>query len=130
MVLLPSCSVNDLWLFVFFGLFLLTQMYAADNVVRMRWRNGDLEHTPTVPFKWYNINVTMWETAYVFNVGHSLRIAVTSSNYPRYSANLNNGNDVLGAGPSLVAQNSVSLGNPLSNVILPIVPLSAIPNLE
>ena len=39
----------------------------------------------------YKITIEMWKKAYVFNKGHAVRVAISSSNYPRFSANPNNG---------------------------------------
>ncbi len=37
--------------------------------------------------------VDLWSTSIIINTGHRLRISVSSSNYPRFAANLNNGKD-------------------------------------
>lgn len=37
----------------------------------------------------YNITVDCWTSAYVFAPGHKIRIAISSSNYPRFAANPN-----------------------------------------
>lgn len=55
-----------------------------DNVLRMRWRNGWLNKTLMVPGKIYKIEIPVWSTCYVLNKGHALRIAISSSNYPRF----------------------------------------------
>ncbi|MFW9781766.1 MAG: CocE/NonD family hydrolase [Candidatus Heimdallarchaeota archaeon] len=39
----------------------------------------------------YNIMVDCWTSAYVFAPGHKIRIAISSSNYPRFAANPNTG---------------------------------------
>lgn len=103
-----------------------TSMLLTDNVVRMRWRDGDVIETPTTPNKPYLITLKMWELAYVFNIGHALRVSITSSNYPRYSVNPNNGLPVVANGTILVASNSIILGQS-SFVSIPTVPISALP---
>jgi len=35
--------------------------------------------------------VDLWSTSYIFNRGHRIRVAVTSSNWPRFAPNPNNG---------------------------------------
>jgi hypothetical protein len=37
------------------------------------------------------VEIDLWNTSYVFNKGHSIRVAVSSSNYPRFKANPNTG---------------------------------------
>ena len=73
-----------------------------DGIYRMRWRDGnDGDGTfwpaaPTLmtPGDTYEINVDLWNTSYVFNAGHSIRLAVSSSNSPRFKANPNLGLDL------------------------------------
>ena len=79
-----------------------TAMLIQKGAVRMRWRgpnaNGDksgwdrfLEKPapPMDPEERYAINIGVGMVAYVINIGHSLRVTVTSSCYPYYSANPN-----------------------------------------
>lgn len=103
-----------------------TSRLLTDNVVRMRWRNSNVVRTPTVPGQQYTITLDMWRLCYIFNAGHTLRVAVTSSNYPRYSANPNNGNLIIQGGPVLVASNVIYFGSQ-SWVTLPVVSLSQLP---
>lgn len=102
----------------------------GDSIQRMRWRDGvDKPMASIVPEQVYSITIELWATAYVFNEGHQLRVDVSSSNYPRFSANPNNGMRIKDGGPSYVALNSVHIGgNTASFVTLPVVPLSEIPN--
>ena len=62
-----------------------------DSAVRMRWRNGG--ETPQYLTKGaiYPADISLWNTSYVVAPGHALRFAVSSSNYPRFSLNNNNG---------------------------------------
>ena len=62
-----------------------------DSAVRMRWREGGLTPVMMKPSEVYNITVCLWNTSYAIAPGHAMRFAVTSSNYPRFSANPNNG---------------------------------------
>ncbi|MFX1480290.1 MAG: CocE/NonD family hydrolase C-terminal non-catalytic domain-containing protein [Promethearchaeota archaeon] len=39
----------------------------------------------------YELMVDLWSTAYVFAPGHRIRIAISSSNFPRFAANPNTG---------------------------------------
>lgn len=62
-----------------------------DSAVRMRWRNGGL--TPSFLSKGsiYPATISLWNTSYVVAPGHALRFSISSSNYPRFSINRNNG---------------------------------------
>jgi predicted acyl esterase len=37
------------------------------------------------------VDIDLWSTAYQFNAGHKIRIAISSSNYPRFGINPNTG---------------------------------------
>jgi len=101
----------------------------TDNIQRMRWRNSDSVPSLMIPHTVYKIDIDLWETCYIFNKGHRLRLAVSSSNYPRFSANYNNGLMVHQGGPKLKALNSVHMGGlQLSSITLPVVSLQDIPN--
>jgi predicted acyl esterase len=122
-------------------------MLLSDNVVRMRWRSSIVKTVPTVPGVEYVITLDMWTLCYVFNAGHTMRIAITSSNYPRYrykkvlshsvflfdilieSINLNNGNLVWQGGPALNATNTIVLGTD-SFVVLPTIGLDQLPRIN
>jgi len=107
-----------------------TSRLIEDGMVRMKWRNYSPAQNMT-PGSIYEINVTLWTTCYVFNAGHSIRIDLSSSNYPRFNANPNNGwplNDTGGGGPVYVATNTVFFGsNYPSRLILPTVNLMDLP---
>lgn len=62
-----------------------------------------------MPGQVYKITLNLWNTSYVFNKGHSLRVSISSSNYPRFSPNRNNGEPLLTAGPLLVAENTLHI---------------------
>merc|ERR1712137_116392 len=63
-----------------------------DNVIRMRWRESSKTVTLMEPGEIYKVSIPMGGTSYVFNAGHQIRLDISSSNYPRFSTNLNNGN--------------------------------------
>lgn len=43
----------------------------------------------------YEIDISLWNTSYVLAPGHALRVVVSSSNYPRFAVNRNNGQPLL-----------------------------------
>lgn len=78
----------------------------------------------------YEITLELWPTAYIFNEGHRLRLAVSSSNYPRFSANPNNGQPLVNkTAPMIIANNTLYTGGEQASLVeLPVVELSAIPS--
>lgn len=61
------------------------------------------------PGEVYGVKVEVWSMSYIFNAGHALRVSISSSNYPRFSANPNNGQNLNSTAPPVIAQNTVSL---------------------
>jgi hypothetical protein len=55
----------------------------------------------------YEIEIDMNPTSHTFLAGHRIRVDVSSSNYPRFNANMNDGDAMYVAGDSLVAHNIV-----------------------
>jgi putative CocE/NonD family hydrolase len=75
-----------------------------------------------VPGETYEIEVDLWSTSLVFNKGHRIRVAVSSSNSPRFEPNPNTGDPHPEAGKTRVATNTVHLSSDRASAItLPIV---------
>ena len=64
----------------------------TEGIVRARYR--DSQETPSLitPGQIYKFNVDVWATSNVFKKGHTLRLEISSSNFPRFDRNLNTGN--------------------------------------
>ena len=69
-------------------------MLITDGILRMRNRNGTDHWEFMQPGEIYEVEVDLWSTSYVWNVGHRIRVAVSSSNYPRFLANPNTQNSI------------------------------------
>jgi hypothetical protein len=81
---------------------------------------------PLVPDAVAAWRIAVWPTARVFEAGHRIRIDVASSNFPRYSRNLNTG-EGLGGTDSTVAEQTVYHDRERpSRVEVPVVPLAAL----
>jgi hypothetical protein len=106
----------------------------ADGIARMRWRKYPATNEPQLlsgnPKDVYEVSVTMWNTTYVLAAGHRLRVHVTSSNYPRFLPNPNNGLPVDQTGANITA--TVTVGYDAkrpSHVRLPVVnPATQLPS--
>lgn len=68
-------------------------MLVSDGVYRMRFRDGfdAVDTNVMVPNQHYFVDITLPNTSITFLQGHSLRIDVSSSNYPRFNRNMNTG---------------------------------------
>jgi len=113
-----------------------TSRLIQDGIVRMRWRKGTHFSSdplpPLVEGEVYEAEVSLWNTSYVFNVGHQIRVSISSSNYDRFEPNPNTGR--LLAEPQLPpvpAKNTIHFGGKYdSRFLLPVVPLSALPKFD
>ena len=105
-----------------------TSTLVADGITRLRWRDFPATNTPQLlsrdPTVVVPVTVSLWNTTYIFAPGHSIRVHVTSSNWPRFFPNPNNGLPVAvqGTGPNVTAHTTVQLGGAYpSRIILPVV---------
>jgi hypothetical protein len=64
-------------------------MIITDGILRMRDRNGTDHWELMEPGTVYQIEVDLWSTSYVWNIGHRIRVDISSSNYPRCLNNPN-----------------------------------------
>lgn len=95
----------------------------TEGILRMRYRDS-WEHAALMnPGQVYEISLDLWATSNVFLRGHSLRLEISSSNYPRFDRNLNTGKEIRSARTFVSATNTVfhDAQHP-SALILPIMP--------
>ena len=79
-----------------------------ENIQRMRYRNGyDKPLAWMEPGKVYKVIFQPMQTSDYIPAGHSLRIEVSSSNFPRFDRNLNTGGNNYGETKSVVAHSEV-----------------------
>lgn len=76
-------------------------------------------HNPSIPRE---AEIDLWSTSMVFAKGHSIRLSISGSNYPRYEKNDNIVKDGKYLGPPRVAHNQVHIGGAYpSQLLLPLV---------
>ncbi|MCC2669491.1 MAG: putative acylase and diesterase [Armatimonadetes bacterium] len=93
----------------------------TDGIQRASLRKSLEKRDPLKPGEVYELSVDLWSTSLVFNKGHRVRIAVSSSNAPRFEPNPNTGDPHPVAGRTRVATNTVQLsGRYPSRIELPV----------
>lgn len=91
----------------------------ADSIYRTGMKEGLKSASANSPFK---VDLDFWSTSIVFAKGHSIRISITGSNYPRFEKNSNVGLIGGNSGHVAIAHNKIHVGgNWLSHLTLPIV---------
>jgi putative CocE/NonD family hydrolase len=63
----------------------------TEGIIRARYRDSREKPELINPGQVYKFSIDMWATSNVFKKGHVLRLEVSSSNFPRFDRNLNNG---------------------------------------
>jgi putative CocE/NonD family hydrolase len=84
-------------------------MLVTDGILRARYHKSFEKQTLLEPGRVYELNVDLWSTSLVFNKGHRIRVAVSSSNSPRFEANPNTGKPFRANKETRVAKNSLHL---------------------
>jgi hypothetical protein len=95
----------------------------TEGILRMRYRDSPEHATFMNPGQIYQISVDLWATSNVFLRGHSIRLEIASSNFPRFDRNLNTGEEIKFAHTSVPATNVIlhDAQHP-SALVLPIMP--------
>jgi putative CocE/NonD family hydrolase len=94
----------------------------SEGVRRMRLRNSTAKEELMKPGEVYPVTIELTNTALTFLKGHRVRVIVSSSNYPKYALNLNDGGPMYRKGAGLVATNTVYADKRRpSALILPVV---------
>jgi predicted acyl esterase len=96
-------------------------MLVTDGIIRARFRESFEKEKLLEPGEVVEVPVDLWSTSLVFNKGHRLRIAVSSSNSPRFDPNPNTGHAFRADQEQRVATNTLHLSEKHpSQIVLPI----------
>ena len=95
----------------------------TEGIFRMRYRESPEHQVLMNPGQIYEITLDLWATANVFLKGHTLRLEISSSNFPRFDRNLNTGEAIAFARTAVSAANTIlhDSEHP-SALVLPILP--------
>ena len=93
-----------------------------ETIQRVRYREGYEKEVFMKKDQVYKVELTPMATSNYFKKGHRIRIEVSSSNFPRFSRNLNTGGDNFDETESVVALNRIHHSKRYpSHIKLPIV---------
>jgi len=95
----------------------------TEGIIRARYRNSQEKPEMLNPGQVYKFTLDLWSTSNVFLKGHSLRLEISSSNFPRFDRNLNTGAEPEFADKSVSATNTIyhDAQHP-SALMVPVVP--------
>jgi len=98
-------------------------MLIADGIIRARYRNTFTTPELMTPGTVYRFEIDLWATSIVVNTGHRLRLAVSSSNNPRFDVNPNTGGDTFDKENMITAANTIYYNSTYpSHILLPVAP--------
>ncbi len=95
----------------------------TEGILRARYRESTSVAMPIIPGIVYEFKIDLWSTSNVFLKGHSIRLEVSSSNFPRFDRNLNTGKDASTSSTFVKATNTIlhDSTHP-SALLLPVAP--------
>ncbi|MFX1501363.1 MAG: CocE/NonD family hydrolase [Promethearchaeota archaeon] len=100
-------------------------MLVADGIIRARYRNSMAvpELMSGNPSDVYEFTISMGDICQVFKAGHSIRIDISSSNFPKHDRNRNTGGELYTETDMVIAENTIyhDDDNP-SYIVLPVMP--------
>jgi putative CocE/NonD family hydrolase len=100
-----------------------TAINLTEGILRARYRDSQVTPALLTPGQVYPFSIDLWATSNVFRAGHRLRLELSSSNFPRFDRNLNNGELAATSAKWVTSTNTVlhDKAHP-SALILPVVP--------
>jgi len=96
-------------------------MIVLDGILRAGHRRSSEKSEPMEPGKIYEFEIDLWSTSLVISPGHRVRIALSSSNAPRFEPNPNTGNASGPDSKTEIATNTIYMdANHPSHILLPV----------
>ncbi len=97
----------------------------AEGIIRARYREGYERAVALEPDRVYRYTIDLVATSNLFLAGHRIRVAVTSSSFPRFDRNPNTGRALGEDGPDDLrpaTQRVLHDAEHASHIVLPVVP--------
>ena len=98
-------------------------MNLTDSIVRARYRNSRERAELLTDGEIVQLTIVLYPTANLFQAGHSIRLDISSSNFPRFDINPNTGEPLGLSRKKIVAENTIyhDAEHP-SHIVLPVIP--------
>ena len=93
-----------------------------EGILRASHRNKNESPSHINPDEIYQFNIDLWSTSYMIPAGHKLRLEISSSNFPRFARNLNNGKPFGMSSEIVIADQKIFFGEKYpSRLLLPVI---------
>ncbi|MBE2287890.1 MAG: CocE/NonD family hydrolase [Prosthecobacter sp.] len=97
-------------------------MLIAEGMQRLRHRQSTAQPVPLTPGQIEEVTVDCWSTSQIFNIGHRIRVTITSSNYPRFDVNPGTGQPWSDTGEQVKQTNRIYCDTEhTSRLVVPVV---------
>jgi len=83
------------------------EILMLDGIQRLKLRHGFSKPDPLPPGEIDEVEIDLWSISLIINKGHRIGLHVSSSNYPRFEVNPNNGDDFPSENNLAVAHNTI-----------------------
>jgi hypothetical protein len=95
----------------------------SDGALRLRYREGHKREVAAEPGEIYEVEIDLWHTSQVFFAGHSVRLQIASSAFPKFDRNLGTGEPIATGTRMVTAENRIfhEAARP-SRLVLPVIP--------
>lgn len=104
-----------------------TAFLLTDGIVRSSFRNSFSKQHENTKDQIIPYEIDLWATSNVFLTGHKIRVEISSSNFPKFDVNFNNGTTMLdGTDYQKAYQTIYHTEEYPSHILLPIIPNSKI----
>jgi putative CocE/NonD family hydrolase len=98
-------------------------LLVQEGILRASFRDRDVPPAPIEPGEVYRFAIDLWATSYVVPLGHRLRVEISSSNFPRFTRNLNTGHEFGMSDEIAVADQTIYHSEEYpSHILLPVMP--------
>jgi putative CocE/NonD family hydrolase len=95
----------------------------TDGMLRLRYRDGLEKAEPARPGEVYALNIDAGVISNMFLAGHSIRLEISSSNFPRFDRNPNTGRPIADETVLKTAEQTIYHSHLYaSHIILPVIP--------
>ena len=93
-----------------------------DGIIRSRFRTSRKFPSRIYPNQIYEYTIDLWSTSHVFLKGHSIRVEISSSNFPRFDRNPNTLSKLGADSQMLSAKQDIFHSNQYpSHILLPVI---------
>lgn len=98
-------------------------MLVCEGIARARYHKSFEKPSFLTKDEVYEFSIDLWSTSIIFNKGHKIRLAISSSNSIRYDVNPNTGNPIFTETKKEIAENTIYFNRKYPSALLLPIPI-------